>query len=285
MKEEKKSHKLVNILIFIILLIISLFCYSKFIGIKGIITKEYKVESSILPKHFSGLKIVHFSDLLFKSTIDMKDIDELVIKINTLKPDIIVFTGDLINSGSKLNEKEKKELILKLKSLKSVIGKYAIKGSLDYLYDDYETIMEESEFKILSNSFDSIYKDKDDPIYIVGLPTIDKETIDLEKSFEFYNEEERKYVILLVHDGISINNFEKSNYEVDLILGGHSLGGSIYLPFYGPVIKEKQTGKYFQEKYEKGITKIFISSGLGTRKYNYRFLNKPSFNLYRLKAI
>ena len=39
-----------------------------------------------------------------------------------------------------------------------------------------------------------------------------------------------------------------------------------------------------KEYYEKGITNIYISGGLGTNEYKYRLFNKPSFNLYRLKA-
>ena len=42
----------------------------------------------------------------------------------------------------------------------------------------------------------------------------------------------------------------------------------------------EEDGQY----YRKGITDIYISSGLGTNKYQLRFNNKPSFNLYRLKA-
>ena len=42
--------------------------------------------------------------------------------------------------------------------------------------------------------------------------------------------------------------------------------------------------KYTSEHYNKGITDIYISSGLGTDKYPYRLFNRPSFNLYRLKA-
>ena len=71
---------------------------------------------------------------------------------------------------------------------------------------------------------------------------------------------------------------------MDLVLGGHSLNGSVVIPYYGPLFVDKNSGKYYQEEYTKGITKIYISSGLGTNKYNYRFNNKPSFNLYRLKA-
>ena len=90
--------------------------------------------------------------------------------------------------------------------------------------------------------------------------------------------------MVLVSDGNTIKYLDESDYEVDLILGGHSLNGSVVLPFIGGIFKEKSVYKYYEPEYEKGITKIYISSGLGTKKYGFRFLNKPSFNLYRLKA-
>lgn len=281
--EEKKTHKFLNFILFIIVLIASIVLYSRYIGIKGLIVKEYRVESQILTKNFSGLKIVHFTDLLYKSTVDEKDLEKLINKINVLAPDIIVFTGDLV-TNVKTSEKDKEILIKYLSKLDSKIGKYAIYGDHDYMYDDFKIVMEESDFIILNNEYDTIYNETNDPMYIVGLPTSSKEEINLEEAFKFYNEEDRKYIITLIHDGKTIDKINEANYEVDLILGGHSLNGSVIVPFYGPLFIDDNSGKYFEEKYTKGITNIFISSGIGTDKYNFRFNNRPSFNLYRLKS-
>ena len=160
----------------------------------------------------------------------------------------------------------------------------AVNGDYDYSMDNYESVMLKSGFKILNNSYDEILYKTSDPLYIVGLPSSIKENIKLDEAFEFYKDEDRRYVICLVHDGNTIKYLDDSIYEVDLILGGHSLNGSVVIPYYGPLFIDKNSGKYYQEEYSKGITKIYISSGIGTNKYNYRFNNKPSFNLYRLKA-
>ena len=282
--EKKKSHKFLNFLLFIIILSLGLVFYSKYVGVKGLIVKEYRVESNILTENYSGLKIVHFSDLLFKSTVDRDDIKNLVSKINTLRPDIIVFTGDLVNKNAKLSNDDKEFLINSLTSMHASIGKYAIYGDYDYSLDNYESIMTKSNFKVLSNSYDEILYKTNDPLYIVGLPSSIKDTVKVSDAFSFYKDEDRRYIICLVHDGNTIKYLDDSNYEVDLVLGGHSLNGSVVIPYYGPLFVDKNSYKYYQEEYTKGITKIYISSGLGTNKYNYRFNNKPSFNLYRLKA-
>ena len=283
-KEEHKSHKFLNFLIVLVLLIIGLVMYSKYVGTKGLIVKEYRVESNILTENFSGLKIVHFSDLIYKSTVDSKDLEKIVKSINKLKPDIIVFTGDLVTNNVKISYKDSELLISELSKLDAKIGKYAIFGDKDFSYTEYTKVMDKSGFTILNNSYEEILYNSSDPLYIVGLPSSIKENTNLETAFDFYDELDRRFTIVLVHDGNTIKSLDESNYEVDMILGGHSLNGSVVIPKYGGIIKEKNTYKYSGPEYQKGITKIFISSGIGTNEYGYRLFNKPSFNFYRLKA-
>ena len=281
---KKESHFFLNTFIFIVIIITLIFFYAKYIGIKGIKVKEYKIESNILTENFDGIKIVHFSDLLYKSTINNEDVEELIEKINILRPDIVVFTGDLINKNIKISEEEREFLINSLSKINATIGKYAIYGDYDYEYD-YEDIMVKGDFIILNNSYEEIFYKINNSLFIVGLPSSIKENIDLESSFKFYDDNESKYIIVLVHDGNTIKYLDESNYEVNLILGGHSLNGSIVLPFYGGLFIDAYSYKYYDEYYSKGITNIYISSGIGTNDYKYRFNNKPSFNLYRMKSL
>ncbi|MGM9875110.1 MAG: metallophosphoesterase [Bacilli bacterium] len=284
-KEKKKGGKLLSIFLFLVVIVVTIFLYAKYSGIKGLIVKEYRVKSEILTNNFSGLKIIHFSDLLYKSTVDKEDVKNLVKRINELKPDIVVFTGDLINKNAKITNEDIEFLEEELESISAKIGKYAIYGDEDYSIESYKTIMEKSKFKILNNSYDEIFYKNNESMFIIGLPSSLKEEIKLEDAFNFYKEDEkRKFIIVLVHDGKTIRFLDESTYEVDLVLGGHSLNGSVIIPYYGGIFIDDGAYKYYQEHYSKGITDIYISSGIGTNKYPYRIFNKPSFNLYRLKA-
>ena len=284
-KEKKKGGKLLSIFLFLVVIVVTIFLYAKYTGIKGLIVKEYRVKSEILTNNFSGLKIIHFSDLLYKSTVDKEDVKNLIKRINELKPDIVVFTGDLINKNAKITNEDIEFLEEELESIKAKVGKYAIYGDEDYSIESYKTIMEKSKFKILNNSYDEIFYKNNESMFIIGLPSSLKEEIKLEDAFNFYKEDEkRKFIIVLVHDGKTIRFLDESTYEVDLVLGGHSLNGSIVIPYYGGIFIDDGAYKYYQEHYSKGITDIYISSGIGTNKYPYRIFNKPSFNLYRLKA-
>jgi predicted MPP superfamily phosphohydrolase len=282
---EKKSHKFLNFIILLIILVVSTVLYSMYVGTKGLVVKEYRVNSSVLTDNFSGIKIVHFSDLLYKSTIDSEDVKKIIEKINILKPDIVVFTGNLFTNGIKPDNKDISFLTKELSSIKTTLGKYAIYGEYDYDQDVYDDIMTNSGFKLLNNSYDEIYNNTNDNIYIVGLASTLKDSIDLTTSFDFYNEEDRKYIIVLVHEGAAIKYIDESDYEVDLILGGYSLNGSVVIPFLGGLFIPDGSYKYSEPYYQKGITNIYISSGIGTKNPRSRLNNKPSFNLYRLKAL
>ena len=214
----------------------------------------------------------------------MKDVKTMVEKINVLKPDLVLFTGDLISPNYKLKEDDKKNIMKNLNQIEASIGKYAIYGDYDFDLNAYEDIITSSGFKLLNNEYEEVFYKTQESMYIVGLPSSIKSKIDMEKSFEFYADENRKYTIVMTHEGKSIKYIDDSTYEVDLILGGHSLNGSVRLPFIGGILKEDNTYKYDDELYERGITKIYISGGLGTHEYDFRLNNKPSFNLYRLKA-
>lgn len=278
------KNKVFKLFVYLILFFVLIFLYSKYIGINGLEVREYRIESGVLTNNFSGLKVVHFSDLLYGSSTDMEDVSNLVSKINILKPDIVLFTGDLISSGVNISINEKNELIKHLSNINANIGKYAIYGDEDYSFKSYDVIMNNSSFKLLNNSYEEIYYKNNDYMYIVGIPSSIKEKTKLTESFEFYKDEDRRYTIVMVHEGASIKTLNNSTYEVDLIVGGHSLNGSVNLPIIGGLFIPKDSYKYYDEYYEKGITNIYISGGLGTSEYDYRLFNRPSFNLYRLKA-
>ena len=87
--------------------------------------------------------------------------------------------------------------------------------------------------------------------------------------------------------GQTQNNLEQlittiKKYNYDLVLAGHSHNGQIALPVYGAVFTPENAKEYYKPYYKIDNTLFYISSGVGTTKFDYRFLNKPSFNLYRI---
>ncbi len=262
-------------LIIIVLVIICLLIYIRFVGTHGFIVKEYAIKSEKLPSSFNGLKIVHLSDIHF-ATVGKNNMLKVVDEINIIKPDIVVFTGDLYDEFSIVTDDVKNDMIEVLSKINSNLGKYAVSGNHDYSADIYEEILSKSNFTYLNNESKLIYYKGDTPIELIGFPSYLKGEVnyDIELS--------DNYKIALIHEGDAIENIKDKN--IDLVLAGHSHGGQVRFPFIGafkPLLPDGAK-KYYDEYYKVNNSDLYISSGLGESQFILRWFNKRSFNLYRL---
>lgn len=271
--------RFIKIMMIIVILIICFLLYSRFIGTKGIITKEYSIINSNIPNSFYGYKIIQIGDIHYKVTTDKSDLNNIVKEINLLKPDIVIFSGDLFDSSMNYEKKDFDDLTNILKSIKVNIDKYYISGEEDLKFDNLDTIMKDSNFKNLNDKYELIYNNSIEPILLVGSSSNYYEN-NINETISNINSEP-KYKILVMHEPDFIDKIDYSKF--DLIIAGHSHGGEIILPFIGGIIKDKYASNYYKEYYKLGNTSIYISSGIGTSKYKFRFSNKPSINLYRLR--
>lgn len=284
-QEPIKEHKLNPILKKILIILISLsiitILYSSFIGNKIINIKEYKIESSVLPDSFHGLKIVQISDIHYGTTINQKQLDKIINQVNDLKPDIIFFTGDLVDKNITLTENTQKELIESLSNLKCSLYKYAIYGDEDLENNSYQEIIESSDFTLLENTSTLLYYKDSTPIQITGYnPIITSPNYTILTNLVDEQDTTDYYKIVLVHEPDSIDKF--INYNPNLVLSGHSLGGLIKIPYLKPIFLPENSTKYYKDYYNINNTKLYISNGLGTSGINARLNNHPSISLYRL---
>lgn len=271
--------------IFIILLIIAVLLYSRHITTVRLDVNEYRIVHTAFEKELHGYKIAHVSDIHYGSSTTKKELEVLVERINQAKPDILIFTGDLIDKDTPVTEELIEELESTLKKLDISILKYEVKGEDDARLQNYGLIMENASFVSLNDTYDCLYVGEEDYIFLAGFKTR-KEGEDYDKKQEsikkFLTETEKKpiYSIFVMHEPDMIDEIEVSDYH--LILAGHTHGGQIRLPKIGGIVYPKY-GKKHHQGYEKiGDTDFYISSGIGTTSYRYRLFNNPSFNLYRL---
>lgn len=280
----KKFLKFLLILILIILLIL---LYSRYIGTSGLITKEYKIETSDIEDSFTGLKVVHFSDLHYLRVTNKSTLKKVVDEINLINPDIVFFTGDLIDKDYDLNEKGESELIELLSSINSKYGKYAISGNHDYIkdIDKLKNIYISSNFIFMQNSYDIIYGNNNDKLFIGGVDTYSYDKADIDKTMEYFNNnDDINYKIILVHEPDYISEV-LGKYNVNLVLSGHSHNGQINIPYIKKLFLPYGSRKYYSNYYKVDNTDLYISSGIGESRINFRLFNRPSINFYRINKI
>lgn len=276
-EKKKKNKKILKILAFIFIPLFIIFTVSyillRYIGNIGIVVKEYPITNNKITADFDGIKIVQFSDIHYNKYTEENKIKELVQIINKTNPDIVIFTGDLIDNNYEITMSEKEFLISEFNKIKSTIGKYAIKGEEDN--NTFDEIFTNSTFEILNNIIKNIYKNNSH----IQLIAVDD---NYQAYSEIKKQEDDTFKIVITH--MPDNTDEIIAYLTpDIVLAGHSHNGQVRLPFIGPLMKKIGSKKYIDAYYEIDNTKLFVSGGIGNTKYNMRLLNHPSINFFRLK--
>lgn len=277
--------KKIIIILSIILGILGIIFYSRFIETSLFETKEYKISNVNLANDFSGLKIIHISDIHYGRITSTKMIKKIIKEVNLIKPDIIVITGDLIDKDATLTEKDISFLKDSLAKLESKYGKYSIYGNHDITYsrEKIEEIYKYSNFKLLVNDYDIIYGKRNEALFIGGLDSLLEGEQNIEKTMSYFNDhEDILYKILLVHEPDSTDNILEKYPNTNLILAGHSHNGQVRLPLIGAVYTPSGSKKYYDNYYKINETDLYISSGIGVSRINFRLFNKPSINFYRI---
>lgn len=269
-----KKHFFRKLFFFIILVIALTIVYGSFLGNTGLVIKEYNITDDKFPASFKDFKIGHFSDILYNDKNDLEKIKEVVTKINDKKLDLVIFTGNLIDEKYTLNEKEIEKISNELKKINTIYGKYYVSGSSDKRTEGFDTIMQKSNFTSLNDSHDSIISKENETFYIFGIDS----SSDLKVIKELTNGKESFYKIIAFNKSDVIDEIKDLKYQ--LALSGNSLNGQINIPIIKEILLPENSKNYYEPYYKVNDTKLYISSGIGTRTIDFRLFNKPSINIY-----
>ena len=217
-----------------------------------------KVDVFIKDLGFESLQVVQLSDVHIGNTLGKAFLQECVDRINVLKPDLVVITGDLVDRKIE----DAKEDLAPLKELVSTYGTYFVLGNHEYYHGAKEIAdyMPQLNIKALLNESVIIGHDKE-RINLVGINDIQSfrfktMLVDTDKAFK--NIDISLPIILLSHQPKSIEIVAEKDY--DLMLSGHTHGGQIF-PF-GFLVMLQQP--FLAGLHDISNTKqIFVSRGTG----------------------
>ncbi|MFY4773540.1 metallophosphoesterase [Metabacillus sp. RGM 3146] len=272
----KKIPWKMKVLVLFFLFGLSLFFYSRFVEPKLIEVNRLTLKFANLPKSVNGVKILQFSDLHLGKDFSLAKLKKVVAKINELKPDLILFTGDLMDEPNKYKEIHLIADILK--QAKAPLGKFAVYGNHDhggYGTENYQKIMSLANFHVLQNCSIQINSHHISRLTIAGIDDLMLGQPDYHKTLNGLRKND--FTILLSHEPDAIE--KAAGYKVDFQVSGHSHGGQIRLPFYGSINKP---ALYTQGLYEKKGTKLYVNRGLGTTRLPFRFFSLPEITLFTL---
>lgn len=274
--EKNKRHGFIKFVLVLIVLCAGVYYYARYFGTTGLVIREYAVVNDKIPSSFHGFKIVQFSDVHYGMTTFNDELKNMVNKINSSKPDIVVFTGDLVDYHYDLKDEEKNDIINILSTIDVALDVYAVTGNHDQ-NSSYESILSGAGIKLLKNNYEYIFNGTSEKMMLIGLDDYLEGNLDLDSAFNF--DDDSTYKILLSHEPDVLDRLPKAP---NLMLSGHSHNGQVRVPLAGAIYKTVGAKKYYDPEYSLGDTKLYISGGVGTSKYKIRLFDRPSISLYRL---
>ena len=278
-ENNEKKYKFFKILIICFFIILGILLYSRYIETTNIKVKETNVINTNVPESFYGYKLVQLSDIHYKTTIGREELEKIVKKVNKIKPDILVITGDLLEKDTKYTKNDIENITKIMKNINCKY-KYIISGDNDK-NDAYDNIINNINFKLIDNNYEIIYNGNSESILIGGIST-KKDSKNISEKISIIDgiANNSKYKILLIHEPSIVNDINTDNY--DLILAGHTHLGQINIPGIRNIMIDKEDIKYNKEYTKLNNSDLYVSPGLGTSGFKGRLFNKPTINLYRL---
>lgn len=248
-------------------------------------TTEVNVTSARLPAGFEGFRIAQVSDL--HNAQFGKDNEKLLTMLRAARPDIVVFTGDLIdcrNLDIPVALSFAREAV-KIAPCYYVTGNHEARvdhiGFPDQLRSLGVTVLR-NEAVILERNGDTItLMGVDDPTFEVDYMTGDCRPV-MTAALEALTVETQGYTVLLSHRPEWFSLYR--DFDIDLVFSGHAHGGQFRLPFVGGMIAPNQG---FFPQYDAGVctegnTSMVVSRGLGPSIIPLRINNRPELVVVEL---
>lgn len=264
--------------------------------------KTITIESRDVPPAFDGMRIVQVSDIHLGSWVSDRPLKRAISMINDLKPDVVLFTGDLVNYSAAEAYPFKEDM----KQLAAPSGVYAIKGNHDY--GDYVQWPSEKAKQADSDSLASFYRQ-------VGWNLMKNRSVILRKAgdaiaiagVENWSANKRyskhgnlseallgtdsiPFIILMSHDPTHWQSEVSRSYpQVDLTLSGHTHGMQLGIETswfrYSPAqyIYKYWAGLYSQKLKNGNDQFLYVNRGLGNIGYPGRVGIRPEITLFILK--
>ncbi len=231
------------------------------------------------------LRVLHLSDLHLEHL--SKREAKLLTWLSELHPDVILYTGDLLNFSYLEDETARAECVSFLQQLHAPLGVYAVPGTPLIDRPDILAAITPHVPHIRWLCNETIELEGYPQVQIIGLTCTHDPALDcphLDQLCAVIPPD--KFRLLLYHSPDLMP--EAVQAQIDLYLCGHTHGGQVRLPLYGALITSSVYGKrYEMGRYTKEQTTLYVSRGLGMEGKGaprMRFLCPPEVALFELRG-
>ncbi len=251
--------------------------YSVFIERYLVRFPTYRIPVPHLPEEFVGLKLVHITDVHYGCLVPYFFVERLFHHIETLEHNVIVCTGDYIHERNSTDQIDR--IWPLLSELQAPLGVYSVLGNHDHWGSTERSLywLEKSGQNLRGKV---TYLEKNGQrLWFAGIGDFWEDPMNVDTILNHIPEDECR--IVLAHNPDSADT--PFHGRIDLMISGHTHGGQVNIPFYGPpVLPVRNTN------YSSGLTTstkhhpVFISRGIGWAIYPVRFNCYPEIPLLEL---
>lgn len=202
-------------------------CYPFFIERYIVHVNMYRIPVPNLPEAFSGLRIVHLSDLHYGFLVPRFFIEGIIEKANYIECDMIICTGDYVHE---FNSTGQNDTVRPLISKHNVpLGVYSILGN-----HDHWAYTPHSEYWLKRSGQDLHFKNKyserdGSRIWLTGAGDFWEDHRDLDELLRDIPESDCRIVLAHNPDTADTNFVSR----IDLMISGHTHDGQVEIPFLG----------------------------------------------------
>lgn len=270
-----------NIILIAIALFTCIYIYAAKIEPNWIEVVPIELAIPHLSPAFDGFKLVQISDIHISRFMTSERMDKIIRLVNQQQADAIVITGDIITKHTYFDVEE---LVAQLSKLVSKDCTLAVLGNHDHWRNETALLKDalvqskvtnlDNQVYILERGTEKLtFAGIDDPY--VGKPNLKQVIRQLPDD---------SAAILLVHEPDYIDRSAKTQ-KFALQLSGHSHGGQIRIPFFGPVVLPPGGKKYFVGLNQVDNTIEYTNRGLGMTGIPFRFNSRPEITVFTLKTV
>ncbi|MBK9313058.1 MAG: metallophosphoesterase [Acidobacteria bacterium] len=243
-----------------------------------LIVRQYTINLPKWPAELRGYRIAAMSDIHAGSPhIDREKLREIVSKVNSTRPDLVVIAGDFviegILGGSFITPEE---TAAALKEINAKNGIFATLGNHDWWYDGsrVRNALVDAGIRVIDNDAARINVNDTD-FWLVGLGDLWEGRPDLHGTMTKIPKD--VLTIALTHNP---DIFTSVPSQITLTIAGHTHGGQVAIPLIGrPVIPSKYGQRFaIGHIVEKG-SHLFVTPGIGTSIIPVRFRVPPEISL------
>ena len=278
---RKKRVLFVVVFVLVVLIVWTLW------GNTALEVNEYEVVSDRIPQGFEGFRIAQVSDL---HNAEFGEGNEKLIQLlSQTDPDVIVITGDLIDSRH-----TDIEIALDFaRQAVKIAPVYYVSGNHEARVREYEdlkmglaeagvVILEIQKAQITREGESITLMGIDDPSFQEDYLFGDSESV-ARQAIENLQNESDEYTILLSHRPELFDLYVDTG--MDLVFSGHAHGGQFRLPFVGGLVAPNQGffPKFDEGRFTEENTTMIVSRGVGNSIIPIRFNNRPEIVLVTLR--